>query len=73
MCYSKRNFSASCFLPFLAVAACGTSMCAQQGKNAAGQGGGCEMKKADPHSGFFCLRLNAFASGAPSLLQLGKM
>lgn len=27
MCYSKRNFSASCCLPFLAAAACGTSMC----------------------------------------------
>lgn len=27
MCYSERNFSASCCLPFLAAAACDTSMC----------------------------------------------
>lgn len=29
-------------------------VCSAGKKNAADRGGGCEMKKADPHSGFFC-------------------
>ena len=59
------------FLSFLLLAIPGRcslryiSVCAQQGKNAADRGGGCQMKKADPHSGFFCLPLNVFTSGAP--------
>lgn len=67
------------FLCFLLLAIPGRcslryiNVCAQQGKNAADRGGGCEMKQADPHSGFFCPPLNAFTSGAPFSLQLEKM
>lgn len=66
------------FLCFLLLAIPGLcslryiNVCAQQGKNAADRGGGCEMKKADPHSGFFCLPLKAFISVAPFSFTAGK-
>lgn len=56
MCYWEWNFTASCCSPAV-PGRCSLpyiNVCAQQGKNAADRGGGCEMKKADPHSGFFC-------------------
>lgn len=64
------------FLPLAIPGRCSLQyihVCAQWGKSAADRGGSCEMKKADPHGGFYCLPLNVLASGAPALLQLEKM
>lgn len=48
LCFLLLTVPGRCSLPYINV-------CAQLGKkNAADRGGGCEMKKADPHSGFFC-------------------
>lgn len=66
------------FLCFLLLAIPGRcslryiNVCAQPGKNASDWGGGGEMKKAAPHSGFFCLPLNAFTSSSSFLVTAGK-